>query len=193
MREALKIIDAFGNAVVRCDEIDKAFAGVGSNNDSGTSFAMFGIFLTWMQETTSPVLVMATANDVSRLPPEFLRAGRFDAVMFVDLPTASEREEIIRIVNKKIGSDIPLSFSDKLAGWTGAEILQLGKDSLYEGRDQAYQAIVPLSKTMREEISNLRDWARTRARPANTPEPINKTNRKVRGSKVITKQGPTNS
>lgn len=68
MREALKIIDAFGQAVIWLDECEKAFAGVGSSNDSGTSAAMFGTFLTWMQETKSPILVMATANDVSRLP-----------------------------------------------------------------------------------------------------------------------------
>ncbi len=197
MREALKVIDAFGQAVVWVDEVDKVFAGVGSNNDSGTSAAMFGTFLTWMQETKSPVLVMATANNISQLPPEFLRAGRFDATFFVDMPTQSERVEIIRIMNKKYGSDIPLDYADKLSGWTGAEIEQLAKDSLFEGPPdpvaKAYDAIVPLSRTMREEINSLRDWARTRARFANTPEGDPENTRKVRKGPRVKTPGPDNS
>lgn len=196
MREALKVIDAFGQAVVWVDEVDKVFAGVGSNNDSGTSAAMFGTFLTWMQETKSPVLVMATANNISQLPPEFLRAGRFDATFFVDMPTKSERVEIIRIMNKKYGSEIPLDYADKLSGWTGAEIEQLAKDSLFEGPPdpvtKAYDAIVPLSKTMREEINALRDWARTRARFANTPETEPSETRKVRKGPRLKASGPDN-
>jgi hypothetical protein len=196
MREALKVIDAFGQAVVWVDEVEKAFAGVGSNNDSGTSAAMFGTFLTWMQETTSPVLVMATANDISRLPPEFLRAGRFDAVFFVDMPTLPERKEIIRIVNRRYGSEIPGSFAEKLSGWTGAEIEQLAKDSLFEEPpnqvDKAFAAIVPLSRIMREEINSLREWARTRARFANTPETEPSETRKVRKGPRLKASGPDN-
>jgi len=187
MREALKIIDAFGQAVIWLDEIDKAFAGVTSNMDSGTSAAMFGTFLTWMQETKSPILVMATANNISSLPPEFLRAGRFDAVFFVDLPTLPERQEIILIMNRKYGSDIPMSFAEKLDGFTGAEIEQLAKDSLFEGIDKAFELIVPLSRIMREEITSLREWARTRARLANTPEIKPEQTRKVRSGPRIVK------
>ena len=192
MREALKVIDAFGQAVVWVDEVDKAFAGVGSNTDSGTSAGMFGTFLTWMQETQSPVLVMATANNISQLPPEFLRAGRFDATFFVDMPSKPERQEIIRIMNNRYGADIPLEFADNLSGWTGAEIEQLAKDSLFDGLDKAYAAIVPLSRTMREEINALREWARTRARFANTPDGEPEKSRKVRTAQRIKLPSPSN-
>jgi len=88
MREATRIIDAFGNAVIFIDEIDKAFAGTRSSGetDGDSTASMFGYFLTWLQETTAPILVMATANNISQLPPEFIRSGRFDAIFFVDLP-----------------------------------------------------------------------------------------------------------
>jgi ATP-dependent 26S proteasome regulatory subunit len=182
MREATRLIDAFGKAVVWIDEVEKAFAGTRSSGetDAGTSAAMFGHFLTWMQETTCSVLVMATANQISQLPPEFIRAGRFDATFFVDLPTKTERIEIIKIMNRKWKSDIPISCSDRLNGYTGAEIEQLAKDSLFDGLEQAYQALVPLSKTMREDIEALRQWAKTRARLANTPDQELDEQRKMR-------------
>ena len=129
-----------------------------------------GHFLTWMQETTSPVLVMATANNIKDLPPEFMRAGRFDAMFFVDLPTAKERLEIMEIMNDRYNAQIPEGFADDLNGWTGAEIEQLAKDSLFDGLDEALKTIVPLSKTMKEEIGALQQWATTRARRANMPE-----------------------
>ena len=96
--------------------------------DAGTTASMFGHFLTWMAETTASVLVMATANDITKLPPEFMRAGRFDATFFVDLPGLTERIEIIKIMNRKYGTDIPLDYAQKLLGYTGAEIEQLAKD-----------------------------------------------------------------
>ncbi|PKN62596.1 MAG: AAA family ATPase [Deltaproteobacteria bacterium HGW-Deltaproteobacteria-15] len=172
IRQATATIDAFGRAVVWLDEVEKAFAGVKSSGstDGGTSSGMFGHFLTWMQETTSPVLVMATANNVQELPPEFLRAGRFDAMFFVDVPTTQERLEVIRIMNNRYGSQIPEESSQELNGWTGAEIEQLAKDSLFDGLEEALKTIVPLSKTMKEEINALQQWATTRARRANTPE-----------------------
>lgn len=182
MREATRLIDAFGKAIVWVDEIEKAFAGTRSSGetDAGTTAGMFGHFLVWMQETTSSVLVMATANNISQLPPEFIRSGRFDVCFFVDQPTSSERKEIIRIMNRKWGSDIPISWSDKLNGYTGAEIEQLSKDSLYDGLDQAYESLVPLSRTMREDIDALRQWAKTRARLANTPDEEPDEQRKIR-------------
>jgi hypothetical protein len=182
MREATRLIDAFGKAVVWIDEIEKAFAGTKSSGetDAGTTAGMFGHFLTWMQETQSNVLVMATANNISQLPPEFIRAGRFDATFFVDLPTLTERQEIIRIMNRKWGSDISLSYAERLHGYTGAEIEQLAKDSLFDGLDQAFEALVPLSRTMREEIESLRQWAKTRSRLANTPEESPEEQRKIR-------------
>ncbi|MBT6690428.1 AAA family ATPase [archaeon] len=169
MRQATATIDAFGKAVVWLDEIEKSFSGIKSSgqSDGGTTAGMFGHFLTWIQETSSPILVMATANDISSLPPEFMRAGRFDAMFFVDIPTTKERLEIIRIMNERYNSLIPEDQVQALQGWTGAEIEQLAKDSLFDGLDTAIANIVPLSKTMKEDIGSLRDWAKSRARRAN--------------------------
>jgi AAA+ superfamily predicted ATPase len=182
MRQATQVIDAFGEAVIWCDEVEKAFAGSRSSGetDAGTTASMFAHFLTWMSETKSPILVMATANDISKLPPEFIRAGRFDGIFFVDLPTASERKEILDIMNRKYKTEIASGFSEKLVGFTGAEIEQLVKDSLFDGFDEAFSAIVPLSKVMREEITSLREWAKTRARLANSPENTVSDQRKIR-------------
>jgi len=172
IRQATATIDAFGRGVVWLDEIDKVFAGVKSSGraDGGTTSAMFGHFLTWMQETKSPVLVMATANNIQELPPEFLRAGRFDAMFFVDIPTTEERHEIIGIMNERYGSEIPEGYETQLGGWTGAEIEQLAKDSLFDGLEDALKTIVPLSKTMKEDIDSLQQWATTRARRASMLE-----------------------
>ena len=164
------------------DEVEKGFAGSKSSGetDAGTTANMLGYFLTWMQETKTSVMIMATANDITKLPPEFMRAGRFDATFFVDLPSLSERQEIIRIMNRRYRTELPLELSDRLQGYTGAEIEQLAKDSLFEGLDKALEALVPLSKTMREEVQSLRDWAKTRARKANTEEKGEKETRRIR-------------
>lgn len=182
MRQATQVIDAFGEAVVWCDEIEKSFAGSKSSGetDAGTTASMFGHFLTWLQETTTPVLIMATANDISKLPPEFLRAGRFDAIFFVDVPGTNERNEILQIMNRKYGTEIEDGLGERLTGYTGAEIEQIVKDSLFDGIDTAMASVVPLSKTMREDIESLREWARNRARLANTPEEEITEQRKIR-------------
>jgi len=182
MREATRLIDAFGRAVVWIDEIEKVFAGTKSSGetDAGTTVGLFSHFLIWMQESNSSVLVMATANNVSSMSPEFLRAGRFDAIYWVSPPTKKERIEIIKIMNRKWGSEIPVSYADRLNGYTGAEIEQLAKDSLFDGLDQAFNALVPLSRTMREEIESLMQWAKTRARLANTPDDEPEEQRKIR-------------
>ena len=186
MRQATRVIEAFGEGVIWLDEVEKAFAGAQSSGqtDAGTSASMFGHFLTWMQEPKdSPCLVMATANDISQLPPEFLRAGRFDAIFFVDLPTRNERLEIIQIMNARYGAELPLPAAlDASVGFTGAEIEQLAKDTLFDGFEAAAQAIVPLSRTMREPIGALRDWAKTRARLANSSEPDPQELRKIRAA-----------
>lgn len=182
IRQATQVIDAFGEAVIWIDEVEKSFAGTRSSGetDAGTTAGMFGHFLTWMAETTTSVLVMATANNISQLPPEFMRAGRFDAVFFVDTPTTKERMEIIQIMNRKYGSQIPMSMVDRLSGYTGAEIEQLAKDSLFDGLDEAIKSLVPLSRTMREEVQSLREWAKSRSRLANTPEEEPEDQRKIR-------------
>ena len=91
-------------------------------------------------------------------------------MFFVDVPTTQERLEVIRIMNNRYGSDIPEESNQELNAWTGAEIEQLAKDSLFDGLEEALKTIVPLSKTMKEEINALQQWATTRARRANTPE-----------------------
>ncbi|MCY7275713.1 MAG: AAA family ATPase, partial [Phormidesmis sp. CAN_BIN44] len=161
----------------------KAFAGsTGSaDSDGGTSSRIFGSFLTWMQEKTSPVFVMATANRVERLPGEFLRKGRFDELFFVDLPNAEERKDIFKIHLSKRRREIERFDLDQLAnvcdGFSGAEIEQALVAAMYEAFAQdreftqldiiaASRATMPLSKTMSEQVTALRDWARQRARPA---------------------------
>jgi SpoVK/Ycf46/Vps4 family AAA+-type ATPase len=131
-----------------------------------------------MQETTSSVFIMATANDISKLPPELIR--RFDATFFVDLPSRSERIDIINIMNRKWGSEIPIEYADKLSGYTGAEIEQLAKDSLFDGLEKALEALIPLSRTMKEDVQSLKEWAKTRARIANTPDIEPDDQRKLR-------------
>jgi hypothetical protein len=182
VREATRVIDAFGDCVVWLEELDKVFSGVQSSGqtDSGTSASMFSHMLTWMSETRSNVVLMGTANNVSNLPPEFLRAGRFSAVFFVDLPTLTERKEIIRIMNARYGSEIPEEYAQRLDGFSGAEIEEIARDSLFDGLEAAMNAVVPLSRTMRESISVLREWAKTRARIANSPEPETTELRKIR-------------
>ena len=97
MRKAIRTAEAVAPSILWVDEIEKGFAGTRSEGDSGTSARVFGTFLTWMQDKTAPVFVIATSNDISRLPPELLRKGRFDEIFFVDLPTCKEREKIFRL------------------------------------------------------------------------------------------------
>jgi SpoVK/Ycf46/Vps4 family AAA+-type ATPase len=183
LRNALKTAESISPAILFIDEMDKAFAGsTGSaDSDGGTSSRIFGSFLTWMQEKTSPVFVMATANRVERLPGEFLRKGRFDEIFFVDLPNAEERQDIFRIHLSKRRREIARFDLEQLAnvcdGFSGAEIEQALVAAMYEAFAQdreftqldiiaAIKSTMPLSKTMTEQVTALRDWARQRARPA---------------------------
>ena len=183
LRNALKTAESVSPAILFIDEIDKAFAGSSGSSDSdgGTSGRIFGSFLTWMQEKDSPVFVMATANRVERLPSEFLRKGRFDEIFFVDLPTPEERQEIFKVHLSKRRSDISRFDLAQLAnvceGFSGAEIEQALVEAMYDAFSQdreftqldiiaAIKSTLPLSKTMNEQVTALRDWARQRARPA---------------------------
>ena len=183
LRNALKTAESISPAILFIDELDKAFAGSGGSADSdgGTSSRIFGSFLTWMQEKTSPVFVMATANRVERLPGEFLRKGRFDEIFFVDLPTPEERQEIFKIHLIKRHRDTERFDIEQLAkvadGFSGAEIEQALIAAMYDAFAQdrefsqldiiaAIKATMPLSRTMTEQVTALRDWARQRARPA---------------------------
>lgn len=183
LRKALRVAEALSPAILWMDEIEKAFAGVGggSSADSGLSTRIFGSFITWLQEKTSPVFVIATANSIENLPPELLRKGRFDEIFFVDLPSGPERSAIFKIHLAKRKRDpqkfaIP-SLVGLSEGFSGAEIEQAiissMYDAFYEGRDietsdveRALGETVPLSQTMKEKIDYLRDWAKLRARPA---------------------------
>jgi SpoVK/Ycf46/Vps4 family AAA+-type ATPase len=183
LRSALRTAESISPTILFIDEIDKAFAGTAGSADSdgGTSSRIFGTFLTWMQEKTSPVFVMATANRVERLPSEFLRKGRFDEIFFVDLPNEEERKDIFRIHLNKRRRDISRFDFDQLTkvceGFSGAEIEQGLISAMYEafaqGREftqldiiASIRSTLPLSKTMNEQVTALRDWARQRARPA---------------------------
>lgn len=183
LRSALKTAESISPAILFIDELDKAFAGAAGSADSdgGTSSRIFGSFLTWMQEKQSPVFVMATANRVERLPGEFLRKGRFDEIFFVDLPTVDERIEILNIHARKRRKDTARLDLEELArtcdGFSGAEIEQVLIAAMYEAFAQnreptqldilaAIKSTQPLSRTMTEQVTALRQWAQQRARPA---------------------------
>jgi SpoVK/Ycf46/Vps4 family AAA+-type ATPase len=188
VRRAIKVAESVAPVVFWVDEIDKAFRGSrgsGASTDSGTSARVFGTFLTWLSEKNKPVFVVATANDVSALPPELLRKGRFDEIFFVDLPAFAERKAIFEIHLKKRKIDPALFDVDALsrasAGYSGAEIeevvISAMFDMFYEKQNmtterllKSIQQTVPLSKTMSEDIDSLRKWAEGRARSATSPE-----------------------
>ena len=182
IRQATQIISSFGECVVWLDELEKSLSGVKSSGetDAGTTSGMFSHLLTWLQENTSPVFVMATANDITKLPPETIRAGRFDAIFMVDLPSLRERRDILKIMNSRYGTNVPLEYADRLNGYSGAEIEQICRESMFTDLDIAMHSVIPLSRTMREEVDALRNWARTRARPANTPDDAPEETRKIR-------------
>jgi AAA+ superfamily predicted ATPase len=183
IRRAIQIAESVAPAILWVDEIDKAFAGsVGSGgSDGGTASRVFSTFLTWLSDKTTPVFVIATANDISQLPPELLRKGRLDEIFFVDLPTEEERREIFAIHLKKRrrvpdGFDL-LALAKHSDGFSGAEIEQAIVSALFDAfsddkeLDTANVLVslaetVPLSKTMSEGLDRLRTWAQGRARPA---------------------------
>jgi SpoVK/Ycf46/Vps4 family AAA+-type ATPase len=184
IRSALRVAETVSPAVLWLDEIEKGLSGTGGSHrsDAGTSARVFGSFLVWLQEKTSPVFVIATSNNISLLPPELLRKGRFDEIFFVDLPSQEEREEIFAIHLSKRGRDPNAYDLAQLAhesdGFSGAEIEQAIIAGLYEAFDSgerdlttqdlrdAIATTIPLSRTMREQITALRNWARTHARQA---------------------------
>ena len=194
MRRALSTAEAVAPSILWVDEIEKGLGGVtGANGDSGTSTRVFGSFLTWMQEKKAPVFVVATANNISSLPPELLRKGRFDEIFFVDLPTKAERKDIFRLHlirrlnNDYIGSRLTVddTLLTRLAelsdGFVGAEIEQTVITALYEAffaqrpllqedLEYAISSTVPLSVTQSEQIYALRKWADIRAVAATARE-----------------------
>ncbi len=183
VRRALDIAKAIAPCVLWIDEIEKGLSGVQSSGqtDGGTTSRVFGTLLTWMQEKTEPVFVIATANNIKELPPELMRKGRFDEVFFVDLPGLDERKKIFQIHIENRKREIKNFDLDELAketkGFSGSEIEECVKEGLHsafsDGTDlatehimSAIKATVPLSITMGESLRKLRDWAKFRARPA---------------------------
>lgn len=191
MRKALRLAEAVSPAILWLDEIEKGLSGLSSSgrSDAGTAARVFSSFLVWMQEKSAPVFVIATSNDITKLPPELLRKGRFDEIFFVDLPNFEERQEIfaIHLHKRKRAPDQfdRVRLAKEADGFSGAEIEQVIIDGLYDafdaGRDLEEEDLVrnirqtvPLSRTMRERVSALRNWARTHARPAssNASQPV---------------------
>lgn len=186
IRKAIATAEAVAPCVLWIDEIEKGLSGVQSSGstDGGVTSRIFSTILTWMQEKTSPVFVVATANNINLLPPELLRKGRFDEIFFVDLPTEKERQKIFAIHLSKKGQKpdkFPLeTFGKKTEGFNGAEIEECIKEAMFAAYVdnpaspelkaihiiKAIKETVPLSTTMKEQISSLRQWARTRAKNA---------------------------
>jgi ATP-dependent 26S proteasome regulatory subunit len=177
LRKAIQVAEGVAPAILWIDEIEKGLAG--GSGDSGVSQRILGSLLTWMEEKTSPVFVVATANQIGGLPPELLRKGRIDEIFFVDLPNGEERTEVFNVHLAKRNRN-PLVFDvERLVaeteGFSGAEIEQIIIDALFEAYHaraeldtdmvlHSIEATVPLSKSMGESIKRLREWASDRCR-----------------------------
>ena len=172
IRQALRIIDAMAPAVCFLDEVEKAFGGLANSgqSDSGVSARLFGSFLSWLNDHESDVFVVATANDITKLPPEFSRAERFDGVFFLDLPDEDQRQAIWKIYLDKYGLD-PAQKLPADDAWTGAEIKACCRLSalLDLPLTAAAQNIVPVARTSAESVERLRQWASGRCLSADRP------------------------
>lgn len=184
LKDALTTAENVSPCILWIDEIEKGLSGAtGGSGDGGVSTRMVGQFLFWMQECKKQVFVVATANDVSMLPSELLRRGRFDELFFVDLPTADERKDIISLYMRKyLNLDFSGPFADKIVeisdGFTGADLESTVRDLAYrsiandnfvldtENIISAFNNVVPLSQTSPEKIESIRDWGKERAVPA---------------------------
>ncbi|MDJ1183520.1 AAA family ATPase [Roseofilum casamattae] len=174
-RQMIQLAEALAPCVLWIDEIDKAFAGMGTKGDGGTTNRVFGTFVTWLAEKTLPVFVVATANNVQTLPPELLRKGRFDEIFFVGLPTQDERQAIFEVHLSRLrpqslqNYDLPW-LAYETPDFSGAEIEQTITEAMHIGFSQnrdfttddileAASQIVPLARTAREQIELLQGWA----------------------------------
>ncbi len=185
---ALQVAEACSPNILLIDECEKLFSGTGSSNmtDGGTGDRVMGQVLNWLQEKTAPVFVVATANSIKSLPPEFMRRGRFDELFFVGLPDAVERKEILEIHlrNKdiKLSKREILDVVDRTKTFTGAEIESTVTDSMFiafsdnarpvEGKDliEASKHVKPIYLSQKEVVENMLQWANERARIANSWE-----------------------
>jgi SpoVK/Ycf46/Vps4 family AAA+-type ATPase len=201
VRRAIAIAESVAPAILWVDEIDKAFSGSQSSGgtDGGTAARVFGTFLTWLSEKSAPVFVVATANDISQLPPELMRKGRFDEIFFVDLPAVEDRAEIFRIHLAKRRRDSSLFDLNELVEasheFSGAEIEESIISALYDAfaaREElntahilfALSETVPLARTMDEHIHALRQWAGGRARNASVSRAAQQQKEAATGSET---------
>jgi hypothetical protein len=170
IRQALRIADAMAPAVLYCDELEKALSGVNGTGDSGVSARLFGTLLTWLNDHESDVFFVGTCNDISRLPPEFARAERFDGLFMIDLPGPKEKQAIWRMYLDKYGLDAQQT---KPAHdlWTGAEIKSCCRLAalLEVSLVEAATNVVPVAKTASEAVDKLRAWASGRCLSADRP------------------------
>ncbi|MDB9518788.1 AAA family ATPase [Roseofilum reptotaenium CS-1145] len=174
-RQMIQLAEALAPCILWIDEIDKAFSGMGSRGDAGTTNRVFGTFVTWLAEKTSPVFVVATANNIQSLPPELLRKGRFDEIFFVGLPTQEERQAIFEVHLSRLRPQSLRNYEFKRLAYetpdfSGAEIEQMIVEAMHIGFSQnrdfttddileAASQIVPLARTAQEQIELLQSWA----------------------------------
>ena len=169
-RAALKVIDAMAPCIVMIDEIEKAFAGIGSTGDSGVAARMFGTFLSWLNDHESDVFVVCTSNDIAKLPPEFSRSERFDGIFFLDLPRRDEKDAIWQLYRQLYQID-PTQRQPDDHNWTGAEIKSCCRLAALLDVSLAHSAqnVVPVAITSAESIERLRTWASGRCLSASEP------------------------
>jgi len=180
MKQAIKMLESIAPCVLMLDEIEKGFGGAG-DMDGGASRRVFGTFIKWLNDRTSPVYAIATANQVQSLPPEFCRKGRFDEIYGLDLPDKPDRQEIFKIHIEKRNRNPEhydtLSMADITEGYTGADIEQIIelslKQAFFEGSElstkhilTATKEITPLSKTEENRIQEIRNWCSKHAKPS---------------------------
>lgn len=172
IRHGLKIVDAMAPAILFIDEVEKGLSGLGGQGDSGVASRLFGTFLTWLSDHTSDVFVIATSNDISKLPPEFTRAERWDAVWFLDLPEREQKDSIWQMyqASYNVGPpDRPVALIHD-ENWTGAEIKACCRLAALMDIpiNQAARYVIPVATTNPEKVSALRDWAENRTLDADT-------------------------
>jgi hypothetical protein len=170
VRQALRVADAMAPCILYVDEVEKGLSGVGGQGDSGVSTRLFGTILTWLADHESDVFFIATANDVSKLPPEFTRAERMDALFFLDLPGAEEKSLIWRMYRRQFGIAEGMEQPGD-ADWTGAEIRACCRLAALLGVPLAEAAahVVPVAVTAAESVERLRSWASGRCLAASSP------------------------
>ena len=192
-RSAFKVIDAMAPCIAMIDEVEKAFAGIGSSGDSGVASRMFGTFLSWLNDHESDVFVVCTSNDIAKLPPEFGRSERFDGIFFLDLPSLKEKDGIWNLYRQLYGIDSTSRHPDD-TNWTGAEIKSCCRLAalLDVSLAQAAQNVVPVAVTSAESIDRLRIWASGRCLSASTPGIYQRTTADTKNRRRVSREPSAN-